>query len=1538
MKDEQLVYTNLSEDYYISEPITNLEKVNNHESLAYIIYTSGTTGKPKGVLIEHQNVTRLFTCTDAQFGFNANDVWTLFHSYAFDFSVWEIWGALLYGGKLLVLSHEDTRDTASFHQLCVRNKVTVLNQTPSAFYRYADVASQSKEINSNLRYIIFGGEALNVQQLTTWWDYQNKAGIAVSLINMYGITETTVHVTFKLITPQEKVVSNIGKPISDLNSYILDASLQPVPVGVVGELYIGGAGVARGYLNRPELTQERFIRNPFATEQDIELGYTRLYKTGDTARWLANGDIEYIGRNDDQVKIRGFRIELGEIENILSQVSGINKSCVLVKQRETSLGKVKYLVGYYVLAPDAKELTTEAILSSLHEFLPEYMVPSHLLAMDDFPLTVNGKLDKGKLPEIAHTIASNDAVPTSDLEVTLASIYAEVLGLSAEAIGINQNFFKIGGNSILSIQLKQRLNDLPLFKSLSVADLFKYNTIKKLVASVSNAATTEYKLASENNNIGTHEIAIVGCSGSFSGAADVAALWDLLIDQKEGTVFYNTDACKQAGVSEELISNPSFVGVGGHVANIDQFDPLFWGISPNDAKQLDPQIRKFIEHSWYVLESSGYTHTRRAHHIGVFAGSGDSTYLHDHVLHGEMADQINAWEAASFNSKDALATKVSFLLGLTGPANSINTACSTGLVSIIEACKNLQLGTCSMALAGGVSLSLPDEIGYVYEEGMILSKDGHCRSFDAAASGTVVGSGVGVVLLKRLADAEKAGDTILGVIKGYATNNDGDRKTGFTAPSVIGQSECIVRAQQMAGIDSSAVDYVECHATATPLGDPIEVQALQEAFAFNSSGSVAPNKTILGAIKANIGHADSAAGVAGLIKVCSMLSHNMMPGQANYETPNAELHLAQTNFDILKTNQPWLPNPDRSRIAGVSSFGVGGTNAHIIISDYKKAASHAAVPTDTSATRYVIPLSAKSSTSLARYKKALLTHLTSNTGQRLSDIAYTLQEKRVHFNYRSAYAANTVEELIGQLAHEDSYGIAPTEQENKLVFMFPGQGSQYHNMGRDLYNHDAYYSSCVDHCIAIANQYLDIDLRLILYPEPNSVILDINDTQWAQISLFITEYALAKYLEDVIGLSASAYIGHSIGEYVAACLSGVFSLEDSIRLVIARGQLMQGMEPGSMLAINATVTEISDIVTAHDCEIAVLNSPEDVVASGSSANITALAAALAEKDIVTITLRTSHAYHSRMMEAASQAFEEVLATVRIHKPKKPFISNVTGLLATTEVQSPEYWSRQLRDRVDFTGGIATLNKQYHQAVSFIEVGPGKSLSYFVKKHQKTNQSKQLSTLQLLGSAKDIASGKFITNSKESLMARLWSIGALKQPNDVALFDTTHKLLALPLYQFDHQRCWLNKSNTLLKNLDGAALKTQLGIALDGLARLDKDSVLGMLDEVLGLTKSPEVLAEEEKGFRLLEETYTPTEYKVAKIVGKVLGLDQLSLYDDFFQIGGNSISALQVSHQIGKQLALDIKVADIFKHKNITNLLKDQTEKASDEEVEVWEF
>ncbi|MEN0057186.1 MAG: amino acid adenylation domain-containing protein, partial [Mucilaginibacter sp.] len=1386
LPEDKVVLIDQDAELYVTEQMSNPGSLSGPGDLAYVIYTSGTTGKPKGVMIEHHSVVNTIYALFDVYDVNSITRVTAYTSYVFDVSVSELFASLLQGLELHVLSNTTRLDSAVLSDYIIDNKINLVYLPPVL------LGELPVKNYPDLKCIIYAGEPCPKNIAQVW---SGK----VKLFNYYGPTEASIYATGMQIQTAE--TEQIGLPIQNVKAYVIDAYGNPVPQGVIGQLHLGGGGLARGYLNRPELTDERFIANPFTSSEDNEKGYNRLYKTGDLVKWLPNGNLMYIGRNDNQIKLRGHRIELGEIENAMMKIDGIRQSCVLLKENQTSSGSNKYLVAYYVSENAGHVLSNDSITDRLLMLLPAYMLPDLLVSVESFPMTANGKIDKANLPEARFTDNHQHGQTYTGLEEKICQIYADVLGVPAAVISIHQNFFRIGGNSILSIKLKQKLNELSEFKHISVADLFKYNTIDKLIQSINKPAESGYTIQDIGVAAFSHEVAIVGMSGAFSGADNLEELWRLIANQQEGIRFYSKEECQQLNVDESLLADPDFVPVAGKVKDIELFDPSFWEISPNEARQLDPQIRKFMEHSWFALESAGYISSDKDV-IGVFAGSGASSYFYNHILQGQHADQLNMWEASLANSKDALATKVAFHLNTSGPANSINTACSTSLVAVVEACKNLQLGTCSLALAGGVSFYMPNQVGYIYETGMILSKDGHCNTFDKSASGTTAGSGVGVAVLKRLEDAVRDKDDIIAVIKGYATNNDGARKTGYTAPSLVGQTECIVNAQKMAGISSDELDYVECHGTGTSLGDPIEIRALHDAFQLNRGSENKPaQKVVIGAIKANIGHTDSAAGIAGLLKVCTMLKHQTLTGQVNFDEPNEELQLDQTNFEIIKENRFWTPQA-KQRIAGISSFGIGGTNAHIIVGDYDMADDKTRTMTATeidNSVQYVIPISAKSRQSLEKYQQTLLHYLTKagevTTLPSLKDIAFTLQKKRRHFDFRSAYRVASSKELIDKLRLKSPIAIANPESSSRVVFMFPGQGSQYNLMARDLYENVPFFRNEVDAILIIANKYLDIELDQFLYPSDPSISYNIDETQWAQLALFTLEYALAKYLEHT-GIKADAYLGHSIGEFVAAALSGVFCLEDAVKLVIKRGQLMQSMALGSMIAVNADLEFLTPMLKEFKCEIAVINTKEDIVLSGETADIFSFKQALDQRAIPAVILNTSHAYHSRSMEVAANKFKEVFRHIKLNVPDKDFISNINGLIAGEEVANPEYWCAQLRSTVQFAKGIHTISARYHHRVTFIEVGPGKGLGSFINKYKKNSGYKTLEAVQLLPSAKEAVSAEkqgIRLSFNEDVLAILWMNGLIAEPNDDALLQSGRLDPTMPVYQFNYQKYWLESS-------------------------------------------------------------------------------------------------------------------------------------------------
>ncbi|MBV9107900.1 MAG: type I polyketide synthase, partial [Gemmatimonadetes bacterium] len=670
------------------------------------------------------------------------------------------------------------------------------------------------------------------------------------------------------------------------------------------------------------------------------------------------------------------------------------------------------------------------------------------------------------------------------------------------------------------------------------------------------------------------EIAVVGMSCRFPGAATPAEFWANLCAGVESISRFGEDELREAGTPPEVLRDPAFVGAHGALADAYAFDAPFFGVSAREAQVLDPQHRVFLECAWSALEDAGVDPGRFAGLIGVYAGSGFSAHLARVMADPELAPVIPRELAMWSNDKDFLTTRVSYKLGLRGPSVNVQTACSTSLVAIHLACQSLLNRECDVALAGGVTI-WPDQVsGYLYQEGGICSPDGHCRSFDASAAGTVGGSGAGVVALKRMTDALRDGDTIHAVVKGSAINNDGAEKIGFTAPSVGGQARAIAEAVALAGVDPSEISYVETHGTATPLGDPIEIAALKEVF------GAAPRdaRCALGAVKPNLGHLDTAAGVAGFIKTVLALKHGILPPTLHFTAANPETGLDDSPFRVNAALTPWETD-GRPRRAGVSSFGIGGTNAHVVLEEAPAAGDRGRGTGDSlQGDAHLLVLSARSEGALERMRLNLAVHLAKHPELSLGDVALTLQEGRAAHGVRWAAVARDAYAAREALARGKGVRRA-AERTPPVAFLFPGQGTQYAGMGRELYEGDPAFRAGVDRCAELLRPALGMDLRDVLYPPVDGEVEGsrrLRDTQLTQPALFVVEYAMAQAWMRR-GVRPAAMLGHSIGEYVAACLAGVFTLEAALQLVAVRGRLMQSLPGGAMLAVPLSEAEVAAI-------------------------------------------------------------------------------------------------------------------------------------------------------------------------------------------------------------------------------------------------------------------------------------------------------------------------------------------------------------------------
>jgi phthiocerol/phenolphthiocerol synthesis type-I polyketide synthase E len=843
------------------------------------------------------------------------------------------------------------------------------------------------------------------------------------------------------------------------------------------------------------------------------------------------------------------------------------------------------------------------------------------------------------------------------------------------------------------------------------------------------------------------KIAVVGMSCRFPGCRSPQEFWKNLAEGKESLTSFSEEELRERNVDPAESNHPAFVNATGVYERTYDFDAALFGYNPREAELLDPQQRVFLESCWEALEHAGYPPSSCKGSVGLFGGAGPSNHLW--LLFNEPAVMSSAgWlTVVSSNERDFLTTRVGYKLNLRGPCVTVQTACSTSLVATIMACQNLLTYQCDMAMAGGVSLDPDEAIGYRYQEGGITSPDGHNRSFDALAKGTVFTNGVGVVVLKRLEDAIADGDTIHAVVIGYGLNNDGSAKVGYTAPSVEGQAATTSQAIAMSGIDPETIGYVECHGTATPVGDPIEITALSRSFRQYTDKK---QFCRVGSVKSNIGHTDSAAGIAGLIKTVLSLENEILPPSLHYTQPNPQIDFANSPFLVNGVSTEWKRN-GHPRRAGVNSFGIGGTNAHVILEE-----APLTEPSGPSRERQVILLSAKEQSALTDMTKRLADSLEQNPNINLADVAFTLQTGRVHFGVGQAIVCRDRNEAIDLLRGKDPTRLliqSAETQETTTVFLFPGQGSQYPGMAFDLYQSESAFRQQVDECAAVLRSECAIDIKAILFPEAIHDNGRIHQTEFTQPALFVIEYALAK-LWMSWGIQPAAMIGHSIGEYTAACLAGVLSLKDALKLVAERGRLMQQVPAGSMLSIMLTEAQVREILRDHPkLQLAAINAPDGCVVSGPTDHIEALRASLEKKNVTSSALHTSHAFHSAMMDPILEQFRRALKGVVLNAPSMPFVSNLTGKWITEEeATAPEYWVKHLRQTVRFADGLATVLGD--RKCCLLEVGPGRVLSSLALRH--TNKSAVAAALQSLPGPSDRPANDFQFLS--TAVAKLWLQG------------------------------------------------------------------------------------------------------------------------------------------------------------------------------------
>lgn len=1040
--------------------------------------------------------------------------------------------------------------------------------------------------------------------------------------------------------------------------------------------------------------------------------------------------------------------------------------------------------------------------------------PGNLLQyLPEMPLTVAGEIDRNRLVKLTLGNTQETAQqqpPGSEIEVQIAKIWQDVLEIPQ--VGIHDNFFELGGHSLLLVQAHDRLVQI-FGPQITLVDLFKYPTISALVELLADEGLREtpsqkgqeraearnsYKSAQSST-----DIAVIGMSCRFPGANDLETFWRNLAEGVESVTFFDEQDITGTGIKPSVVRHPDYVKASPLLSDVEGFDAGFFGYTARDAELMDPQHRLFLECAWEAFENAGYDPIAYEGVAGVYAGASMNTYLLNNVypnrdtldiqddLDVATLDSMGGFLLMVANDKDYLTTRVSYKLNLTGPSVNVQTACSTGLVTIHMACQSLLNGEADLFLSGGAAVQVPQHSGHLFQTGMIVSPDGHCRSFDAEAKGTVFGSGVGAVLLKRLDDAIRDGDHIYAVVKGSAVNNDGGVKVGYMAPSSEGQAAVAAEAIAMSGVAPDTIGFVEAHGTGTEMGDPIEVNALTQAFRAQTE---AKGFCALGSVKTNVGHLQITSGTVGFIKTVLALQHKLIPPTLHFNKPNPAIDFENSPFYVNTRLTPWKTSGTPLR-AGVNSLGIGGANAHVILEEAPLATP---ISNDLERPQHLLTLTARTEPALLELAGRYADFFTNNPHAPLADVCFTANTGRRPFEHRLAVPAESASQLredlqnaaAGQHPGKVIRGQMSSQGRPKIAFLFTGQGSQYPGMGRQLYDSQPVFRQQLDRCAEILQPMLDRPLLEVLYPaDGNPAKLD--ETAYAQPALFALEYALAELWKSW-GIEPAIVIGHSLGEYVAACIAGVFSLEDGLKLVVERARLMQALPTdGEMWVVFAPEVQLRPLLAAYanDVAIAAENGPESIVISGRKQALADILARLHEGEYKTQALNTSHAFHSPLMEPMLADFARIAGGISYAAPKIPLVSNLTGTLASDEITSPDYWRRHIRQPVKFMAGMQSLVQ--HGCEIFIEIGPKPTLLGMGARCVATDQGIWLPSLR---------------QGEDDWQTLLNSLGQLSVcgPVDWKGFDRPYqrRRLPLPTYPFQRQRHWLDRPATVTTAIRG----------------------------------------------------------------------------------------------------------------------------------------
>eukprot|EP01064_Diplonema_japonicum_P035889 TRINITY_DN7895_c4_g1_i2.p1 TRINITY_DN7895_c4_g1~~TRINITY_DN7895_c4_g1_i2.p1 ORF type:complete len:2605 (+),score=608.25 TRINITY_DN7895_c4_g1_i2:118-7932(+) len=1399
---------------YIAQP-------GNLDDRAILMTTSGTSGLPK--LIEgsqrFQQVgmlsrTTLMPYTGTPLTTNAD------REACSVMFVWEAPRSLVTGHICVVIPETVIIDPIKLVEFLVEHKCTRILTTPSLANHVYDFLESNQEVTEQLQSTMkrwfFMGEVCTAKLVTQALRVVPKIQVINAYSTWEGADTTLLKGSTDYLKPYKKFYP-VGELHEGVVAVVVDpATRKPVPRNVPGELFTTGPQLANGYSMAPELTAERYI-NLGITSEGLT-GSERWYKSGDLAVMFNDGKIELHGRIDSTVKIRGFKVGLPFVEGILLDTPDVAVA-VVVPTFDKESNQPDALAA---LISSAGDLSFNELVASIKKDIitkmPKWAAPTFYLRIEDI---IEGELRQGgeskkinrraipklftkELKDRFRVKSSTPKVVREGVEGVIYNIWIEVLDLD-HSFDPNDNFFELGGHSLLASTMTQKLSEAT-HVDISVLDLYENSTFHTLVKFVMSSSSPLTLQPTRKKPKASGSIAIVGMSGRFPGAKNIYQFWDNLKAGAVTPTYHTAEYLASKGVDPEVINHPDFVRVAYKVDEADKFDARFFGIGRTEAATMDPQHRVFIECAWNAIEHAGYapktgfeTENTR---VGVFGAAGIDGYLVHHLNGGALRTPLepgNLFMTEVASEKDYIATRVSYLLNLRGPSMNVNSACSSALVAVSQACTSIVMGECDMAVAGAASLNFPN-IGFLYQDGLVFSKDGLVKPLDESADGTAFGDSVGAVVLKRLEDAEADGDDIWGVIKGFGVSNDGNVKAGYSAPAAAGQADCISKAMAMNDTKPEDISYVEMHATGTLVGDGIEAKGLAKAWKTQGLAQSDDKWCAVGSVKGNIGHANCAAGITGLIKTVMMLKHQELVPVANYTKLNEKVLLDGTPFYVNDKARHWEAPKNGVRTAGVSSFGIGGTNAHVIVGEYSKKVDK----TPPSAAYVTLQFSAKSQDSLSGTIADFSAYITSDLcTESLVDVAHTLRTGREQFMVRSTVTvkANATKAELKQALQS----AAPVKAVRKpiLAFLCPGQGSQYLGMAKGLCALPT-FKKHFDDCCERLTPLIGRDLRSALFNEDDMEAF--KNPAVLQPSLFTVEYCVAKLLMSA-GVTPSALAGHSIGEYVAAVLGNHISLDSALRIVATRATATSAdVQEGAMLSVGmdeeVVRAAIKESVGAEGLWLAAVNSPIHAVVSGTLEAVAALEIEMRAKGVKVTKLHVNRAFHSELMKPAG----DKLLAMTFEEPEGdriPMTSNVTGGWADDTVRTGVYWKRHMEDTVMWKGCAKTLIQKAQPQVC-VEVGPGGTLSILGNKCCEQGMAKPTFEQSMRhATATDADDVQVIA----SLLGKLWCSGvavdwaAWNKELDVP----KGKRVSVPGYHFERTSFWVNpKASTYVDEDEASA--------------------------------------------------------------------------------------------------------------------------------------